>query len=75
MRWLMVWAFRLKKFSEAMKRFESVALDTTEDERFAILEVSETLQEHVNTTFPTGVTHDAAHGPTSLSIHRWDPLG
>ena len=41
----------------------------------AVLEVSETLHEHFHTTFPTGVTHDAAHGPTSLSIHRWNAEG
>src|SRR5918994_6302735 len=39
----------------------------------AILEVPETLHEHLDTTFPTSVTHDAAHGPTSLSTHRWNP--
>src|SRR5215213_2244863 len=40
-----------------------------------ILEVPETLHEHLHTTFPAHVTHDAAHGPTSLSIHRWNPGG
>jgi hypothetical protein len=39
----------------------------------AILEVHETLHEHLHATFPTGVTHDATHGPTSLLIHGWDP--
>src|SRR5215210_5704687 len=40
-----------------------------------VLEVPETLHEHFHTTFSTGVTHDAAHGPTFPSIHGWDPVG
>ncbi|MCD6053270.1 MAG: hypothetical protein K0Q96_462, partial [Rubrobacteraceae bacterium] len=40
-----------------------------------ILEMPETLHEHLDTTLFTGVTNYAAHGLTSLFIRRWDQGG
>ncbi len=40
-----------------------------------ILEVSETFHKYLDTPLPTGVTHYATHGLTSLFFRRWDQGG
>jgi hypothetical protein len=40
-----------------------------------IFEVPETFHEYLDAPLPTGVTHYAAHGLTSLYFRRWDQEG